>query len=259
MPSYIKEIGGFVADVPKFYFERCDKRRFAYKNLTAATINIDQQTIDINGGWSLFQLARLPGQSTMTVNITSAEFKADMFVMTNAIKDGFTENATFAVPISEHLQPVNNKVTLKNTPIEGTISIAGLVQDSAAAEGKFSVSGKEITFYEGDIPTEGGTPIGVDVHYDYEKSAREIAVSNKTTAIGRAVLEYPVYGSGEDCTDADIIGYLYVTILRARVTSQPGFDTSYKTAATFGFELTTIDAGDPNDIAWKMDYVPKAA
>ena len=215
-------------DVPKFYFERCDKRKFIYDKLSAATISIDQNTIDINGGWSLFELARLPGESTMTVSITSAEFKADMFVLTNAIKDGFTENATFAVPTSEHLVPVSNEVTLKETPIEGSISIAGLEQASAAAAGKFAVDGKKITFYEGDIPAN----IGVDIMYDYTKTAREIAISNRETAIGKATLVYPVFGSGEDCTDANIIGHLYVTILRARVTTQPGFDTSYKTAAT---------------------------
>lgn len=54
--------------------------------------------------------------------------------------------------------------------------------------------------------------------------------------------EHYWYDSGEDCTEAGIIGYYYVRVFRARITTMPGFDTSYKSAATFNFTLTALDA-----------------
>ena len=70
----------------------------------------------------------------------------------------------------------------------------------------------------------------------------QVLIDNKSSAIGECTLEYPVYSSGEDCTEASIIGYYYVRVFRARITAVPGFDASYKQAQTYQFTLTALDA-----------------
>lgn len=54
--------------------------------------------------------------------------------------------------------------------------------------------------------------------------------------------EHYWYNSGDDCSEAGIKGYYYVRVFLARITTVPGFDTSYKSAATFQFTLTALDA-----------------
>ena len=45
-------------------------------------------------------------------------------------------------------------------------------------------------------------------------------------------VEHIWYGSGDDCSEAGVIGYYIVKVFRARITQVPGMDTSYKSAAT---------------------------
>lgn len=97
------------------------------------------------------------------------------------------------------------------------MSIAGVDPED------ISVSGKVVTVTLDNV-TEGDQ---VEVSYEYVvEGAHVIQVDNKTSAIGEAVFKWPVYGSGDDCTDASIKGYVIMHLYRCRVTQAPGFDTS---------------------------------
>ena len=209
--------------MPKAYFTRCgDKRRFTFDKLTAATVTPNIQTTDVNAGWSLFPVAQLPGQSTFEMSLTSGEFNAELFSMANKAD---YEKAEFAVPQTEWpTLDANKQLTLKHTPMAGTISIKGMVQDTTAAEGKYSVEDNKITFAEADITTDL-----IEVSYDFSEQMEQIIIDNKSAAVGECVLEYPVYNSGDDCSEAGIKGYYYVRVFLARITTVPGFDTSLDT------------------------------
>lgn len=53
MATYSKALKGYIADVPKIVFKRCDKAKFYFDELSAATVSANIETMDINGGWSL--------------------------------------------------------------------------------------------------------------------------------------------------------------------------------------------------------------
>ena len=235
MATYVKDFRGYIADVPKAYFTRCDKRRFTFDKLTAATVTPNIDTMDVNAGWSMFPVATLPGQSTFEMTLTTGEFNAELFAMAN--KQEYV-NDDFAVPQTEWLKLDSSKqLTLKHTPIEGTVSIKGMDEAQAAAAGKFSVEANKITFDESDV-----TDDTIEVSYDFNEKMEQILIDNKSSAIGECVLEYPVYDNGEDCSEAGIQGYYYVRVFRARITTMPGFDASYKSAQTYQFTLTALDA-----------------
>ena len=69
------------------------------------------------------------------------------------------------------------------------------------------------------------------------------------------VEEYPCYSSGDDCSTAAIVGYLYVRIYRCRATQKPGFDSSYKSAASFSLTLAAMDAKRDDRKAYSIAYV----
>lgn len=259
-PTYVPEFKGYIADVPRLWFKRCDGRMFYFDELTAATVTPQVNYTEINAGWSLFPVAYLPGQSTFEMSITSGKFEADLFVMTNATK--FEKNNAYKVPITEVLTlDGENEVDLAHDPVAGSVSIAGLTETAQTpTEGKFKVTvandpaPAKITFYANDV--QGGI---VEVSYFYNEEAQEANIDNRSSAMGEAVMVYPVYGNGDDCTDSSIIGHVYVRVYKCRVTAQPGFDASYKTANTFQFTLAAMDAKRPDDACYSVAYIKKTA
>lgn len=267
MATYVKEFGGYVADVPRLWFKRCDGRVFYFDELTQASVSPQVNYTEINAGWSLYPVAYLPGQSTFEMQITSGKFEADLFVMTNATN--FVDNATYKMPITEVLTPdADGEVDLAHVPVTGSVSVAGLEETTqTVTSGKFKVtiSGTapdqtaKITFYKGNSSATPPVPADYDgaitISYFYNVAAREANIDNRSSARGEAIMKYPVYGSGENCTDSSIIGYVLVRVYNARVTTQPGFDASYKTANTFQFTLAAMDAKRPDEATYSIAFV----
>ena len=276
MATYNQALKGYVADVPKVVFNRCDKAKFYFDELSSATVSANIDTMDINGGWSLFPLAVLPGSSTFTMTFTSAKFDTAIFSMANAIKDkpdagkesdvtehAWRTNSDYVMSTGEHLDlNAQGVVYLLHTPVAGSVYIPGMTATTASepTEGTYRVATDAqtnktlISFSSQDI--SDGLKY-VDVVYDYIQEVTEAIVTNKESAIGEAVAIWPVYGSGEDCSESSIIGYYIVKVFRARITQIPGMDTSYKSAATFNFELTALDAKRSDEGAYSMAYFKK--
>jgi hypothetical protein len=259
MATYIPEFQGYIADVPRMWFKRCDGRMFYFDELTAATVTPNVQYTEINAGWSLFPVAYLPGQSTFEMQCTSGKFEADLFVMTNATN--FVANANYEVPKTEVLTlDGQNEVALAEDPVPGSVSIAGMEETAQSpTAGYFKVTAAaganpaKITFAASDV--EGGK---VEVNYFYYKAAQEANITNQSSAMGEAVMVYPVYGNGDDCTDSSIIGHVYVRVYKCRVTAQPGFDASYKTANTFQFTVAAMDAKREDQACYSIAYIKNA-
>lgn len=259
MSTYVQAYNGYIADVPRLWFKRCDGRIFYFDELTQATVTPQVNYTEVNAGWSQYPVAYLPGQSTFEMQITSGKFEADLFVMTNATN--FTENTAYQMPATETLTiGADNTVTLAHTPVTGTVSITGLTEAASGAtaeSGYFTVattggSQTKITFYAGDVADT------VTVSYLYEMTVQEANIDNRSSAMGEAVLVYPVYGNGDDCTDSSIIGHVMMKVYKCRVTAQPGLDGSYKTASTFQFTLAAMDAKRADEATYSIAYVKNA-
>jgi hypothetical protein len=210
------------------------------------------------------------------MTFTSAKFDTAIFSMANAIKDksdagkesdvtehAWRTNSDYVMSTGEHLDlNAQGVVYLLHTPVAGSVYIPGMTATTASepTEGTYRVATDAqtnktlISFSSQDI--SDGLKY-VDVVYDYIQEVTEAIVTNKESAIGEAVAIWPVYGSGEDCSESSIIGYYIVKVFRARITQIPGMDTSYKSAATFNFELTALDAKRSDEGAYSMAYFKK--
>lgn len=206
----------------------------------------------MNAGWSLFPVAVLPGQGTFTMSFTTGQFDADLFAMAN--KTEYAANANYEMEAIERHEPnAAHEIELIETPVADTIFIAGMEEttEGTIASGKYKVNGKKITFSaDDDIDF-------VEVVYKYVKEVREAIITNKESAIGECSCIWPVYGTGDDCSESAIIGYYIVRVFRARITSIPGVDSSYKTAATFAFELAALDAKRNDEGCYSTAYYKK--
>jgi hypothetical protein len=268
MPTYQKQFGGYIADVPRMWFKRCDGRIFYFDELTAATVSPQINYTEVNAGWSLYPVAYLPGQSTFEMQITSGKFEADLFVMTNSTE--FAKNSSYQMPATEVLTPNGNHIVeLAHNPVASSISITwpkerdndtglmvGVASQANLASGKYFLtaatesSPATIEFFDGDIPGD------VTINYLYEVTSMEANIDNRSSAIGEAILVYPVYGDAADCEiKSSIIGNVIMKVYKARVTAQPGLDGSYKTASTYQFTLSAMDAKRPDDATYSIAYI----
>ena len=53
MATYNAYLKGYIADVPRVVFKRCDGFKYFFDELTDATVSANIETIDVNAGWSL--------------------------------------------------------------------------------------------------------------------------------------------------------------------------------------------------------------
>ena len=221
MATYIPAYKGYIADVPRVWFRRCDKRIFYFDEITQANVSPQTNYTEVNAGWSQYPVAYLPGQGTLEATMTSGQFNAELFALANGAD--FAADANYTTFTTEHpaYDGTANTLTLQHTPVAGSVSIAGVwpVKDENAVC-PFSQSTNTISFTSAlEGVTDGDQ---VEVSYEYQVTgAHVIQIDNKTSAIGEAVFKWPVYNAGEDCTEASIKGYVVMHLYRCRVTAMP--------------------------------------
>ena len=178
----------------------------------------------------------LPGQSTLEMSFTSAQFDADLFAMANG--EDFKESKTYTVPVTEYLTSVAGVMTTSQLPIANSVSIPGM-SITGDFTGTQNANNATITITNNSqIPDQL-----YEVTYEVAKSVYVSEISNKKSAIGSLVARWPVYASGDEEDAAGVKGYVGMKIYRCRATAMPGFDTSYKSAAT---NQVTFGAVDPH-------------
>ena len=152
------------------------------------------------------------------------------------------------------------KIVLPYEVQEKSVRISGFEEADAAAAGKFSVTADatgpstEITFFAGDVET--GDTLRVAYRRRVNGASTATVKTNSTTAKGALYAHWPVYSSGTDCTESAIKGYLHLYIPRVRVTALPGFDNSYKSAATNGVTFSAIDPKRADEKMYELTYEP---
>lgn len=153
------------------------------------------------------------------------------------------------------------KITVPYEVQAKSVRISGFEEADTAAAGKFTVTAAtegtpstDVTFFEGDVAV-GDT---VRVAYRRRVNAASVATvkTNSTTAKGALYAHWPVYSSGTDCAESAVKGYLHLYIPRVRVTALPGFDNSYKSAATNGVTFSAIDPKRADEKMYDLYYEP---
>ena len=182
-----------------------------------------------------------------------------MFAMANAVTMKQADVATLESKLYEVAE--GSKIVIPYETQAGSVKINGFEAAEAAAAGKFSVEvvsedapSTTITFFEGDVA------VGDTLRVAYRRRVNGASVAtvktNSTTAKGSLYAHWPVYSSGTDCTESSVKGWLHLYIPRVRVTALPGFDNSYKSAATNSVTFSAIDPKRAEEKMYDLHYEP---
>lgn len=242
--KYIEKFGGYIADNPNIEIELCGGKVYSYDEVNTASMTNNSETIEITGGQGNFPLAVLDTTKTLEFTFESSEFTLDMFAMANDVETTVEEE--YAVMTSKRFEVTSDHTIEIADKIEGEIFVNGFEKDTAAAEGKYTVTAPTqdgdptiVTFDSNDV-TEGDT-IRVAYKRVIEDASVVSVLTNSHTAKGSLTATWPVYSAGTDCSESAVKAYLHIYVPLARVTALPGFDSSYKTAATQGLTFTALD------------------
>lgn len=267
MATYIPAYKGYITDVPELWFKRNDGKVFHFDQLTAANMSPNVNFTEVNAGWSLYPVAYLPGQSTMEMQCTSGQFNAELFAMANG--QNFKEQE-FYIPFTKNFEVDSSKtITLEHVGIVKTadypITVEGMeLADSTGSlqAGFYSVTdvaGDSCTITVGDMANDEDIT-SIEVTYYVKQNVKAIDIDNKSTAVGSLIAKWPVYSSGEEGNAGGVKGHLLMKVGKCRITQMPGFDTSYKSAATNSVTFSVMEnRGD--EAAYTIAYyeLPKAA
>ena len=167
-----------------------------------------------------------------------------MFAMANAVKMQHGDVGTLESKLFE--VETGFKVTIPYETQAKSVRINGFEEADEASNGYFAVTVSEsgtpstvMTFLEGNVAV--GDTIRVAYRRRVNGASLATVKTNSTTAKGSLYAHWPVYSSGTDCTESAIKGWLHLYVPRVRVTALPGFDNSYKSAATNGVTFAAID------------------
>jgi hypothetical protein len=240
--AYVPEIGGYIADVPALEFIRADGIPFAWDEVSTASITANSNSITINGGWSKFPLTVIDTDSTMELAFESAKFSPEIFSSANStsvsVADSVIfETATFSVADGLVIT-IPHVVKVDKTIIKGFAYTA-----STLATGKFTAvagaSATTITFNTGDVAV--GDAIRV-YYYRIVSDAKAVVVNtDSNSATGELWVHYPIFSAASLGVSGTLLGMLHIHMYRVRVTTMPGFNSSYKTAGTNGLTFSAVD------------------
>lgn len=257
MATYIPAYKGYITDVPEVWFKRNDGKVFHFDKITQASVTPNANFTEVDAGWSLFPSAYLPGKSTMEMQMTSGEFNADMFSMAN--DTDFVSEELDVPYCSTVVVGASKTAVLKTaTSIKNTISIAGMTAGTTVAAGTYSVA--ETSESNGDekyvTTITFDSAVGeVEINYSVKETANVMKTANDKSAMGEVIAKWPVYADGSETKAAGVKGYVLLQIYKCRITQMPGFDTSYKSAATNSVTFATMDAKRPDGNAYSIAYV----
>lgn len=253
MAYYVPKYKGYVADAADIDFKRCDGKIYSCKEATATSFAPSSDALTINGGQGLFPLAYIDSARGLEASFTNAAFDLDMFEITNSTDSVDGDSCTLET--KKYAVEAQKKIVLPFEIDVTTVYIRGMEVADAVAEGKFTaaVANKKTTLTFGS-----DVAVGDELYVSYNRriaNAHEIAIKTTTSsARGEVWYHIPVYSSGVDCTDAAIKGYIHIHVYRVRVTTQPTFDTSYKTAATFPVTFSSLDPQRADGRMYDMTY-----
>ena len=181
----------------------------------------------------------------------------DMFSAANGVNGSTAKewvDETRSYVVSSNAITIPYKINADDVYIDGM----KMAESEPSSEGEYKVDAQDgnstITFNEGDFDD------GAEVQVFFQREVENVHTMNTTTTApssrGEVIARWPVYAGSNDGAESAIKGYVQIMMPLARVTALPGFDTSYKTAATNAVTFSAMDAGRADELWYRIQFIP---
>lgn len=267
MATYVPALKGYVTDVPELWLKRKDDKVFHFDQLSSSNVSPDTQFTEVNGGWSLYPVAYLPGQSTMEMTFESAQFDADLFALaTNTeFKDDKVEvwghaevdaepeqeNSTQSTFIIESEDDLTGAKFYINgyAPADG---VAGALTSASGGDSETGTAGATVDVFEYTAKTlqNGDNPqrLGLYVNTATEQSATPVYVLTTDTEAQSGTTYYEKKAKSNLANGVNTVAGF--DVLPSEADESTG---TYKTKiilATSGTDIVGLKKGERLSVDW---------
>jgi len=243
---------GFIIDAPKVYLKTSTG---ASHLATAAqgTVTLGGEDIQIDGGWSFYNLARIDTKKNLTISFTDAQWDLDALTLTSG--------GTRSVNSSEYYYFGNSYVVNENTYTITLpyVAVANSVEINGYSESATPVAGESFAVAMGatdTVLTFHADDAGKSLYPAYRvvtaSSTNILTVGTEDFAkSGSAVVQFPIY-SDADADESTIIAYAQMSIYKCKIMPTYEFSGSYKTASQFKLDLEGLDPRRQDGNMWQL-------
>lgn len=234
---------GFIIDAPKVLVKTANGNSHL-ATATQGQVTLGGDSIEITGGWSSYNLARIDTKKSISASITDAQWDLDALKLTSggALTQGASEYYYFGDP---YTVDANAEITLTGiTAVSGSVEINGYTETTVSTTPtatQFWVSsggGNTVIHFE-------STAIGEKVYPAYRVATTPTTdiLTVQTTdfaAAASCIIQFPIFSSA-DATDSVIEAYAQLQIYKCKIMPTYEFSGSYKSASTFKLDLEGLD------------------
>jgi hypothetical protein len=234
---------GFIIDVPKVLLQTSNGNSHL---ATAAqgTVTLGGEDVEIMGGWSFYNLARIDTKKTITISLTDTQWDLDALWLksggakTTAASNYYYFGTPYTVDASAYT------ITLPHAAVANSVEINDFTEETdcaTPAANTFVVSiGASTTTVTFDSSQAGQV---LYPHYYVATASTTNILTVQTTDFalsGSAIIQFPLY-SDADADDSTIIAYVQLEIYKVKIMPSDEFSGQYKQASQFKLDLEGLD------------------
>lgn len=249
---------GFIIDAPKVLLETASGNSHL-ATASQGTVTLGGDSIEITGGWSFYNLARIDTKKTLMVSLTDAQWDLDQLWLTSggtkteAVSNFYYFGTAYTIDASTYTVTLtDNLAVAASVEINGYTEIA----TTTPTTGQFwvSTSGSDtvLNFASADAS------LVVYPSYKVATASDTDILTVQTTdfaAAGSCIVQFPIY-SDADAADSTIIAYGQLTVYKVKIMPTYEFSGSYKSASTFKLDLEGLDPRRTDSNMW--EFIVKA-
>lgn len=245
---------GFIIDAPNALIVSGDST-YTLITATSGQVAFQGSSLEIKGGWSLYDLISIPTGTTLTVTLSDARIDGDMLELgMGATKKEKSQETNWHFG-DIYVVESDNTITIPHAIDEGSLKLNHMTASASEtpASGEFHVE----TVGDETLVTFNDDMVGQEVLPSYsvtEEAEVYDALNDALPKKGMVVLKFPVYDG--DTTNAGIAAMCQITIYLASINQNTTIGGSYKTASSFNLELKGLDGKRPDKKIWSVAFFP---
>lgn len=247
---------GFIIDAPKVLLQTSAGNSHL-ATASQGQVTLGGEDVEIMGGWSFYNLARIDTKKTLSISLTDAQWDLNSLWLssggakTTAASNFYHFGTPYTVDASAYT------ITLPHVAVAASVEINDYT--TVYEVGATPASDTEVHVEVGASTTtltftSASASAILYPHYYVATAASTNILTVQTTdfaSSGSAIVQFPVY-SDADATDSTIIAYAQMEVYKVKIMPTYEFAGQYKQASQFKLDLEGLDPRRDDGNMWQL-------
>lgn len=246
---------GFIIDAPKVLLETASGNSHLATS-AQGQVTFGGEDVEIMGGWSFYNLARIDTKKTLTISLTDAQWDVDTLWLASGGAKSTAASSFYYFGTSYTVDASLYTITIPYVVEANSIEIndyteetgVGATPDTSEFTVSIGATTTTVTFHSSKASAV------LYPSFTVATGATTNILTTQTTdfaAAGEAVIQFPLY-SDADATDSTIIAYVQIKVYKVKIMPTYDFSGQYKSASQFKLDLEGLDPRRTDGNMWQL-------